>query len=62
MVPEVLFSGPYRRMWVGAEDGVLPDDAVDLQGGQPGHEDHRVGRCSGLHAGRGSRNWEEQGD
>ena len=49
-------------MWVGAEDGILPDDSVDLQGGQPGHEDHRVGRRSGLHAGRGSGNWEEPGE
>lgn len=30
----------YCRVGVGAEYGVLPDDAVQLERGQPGHEDH----------------------
>lgn len=30
----------YCGVGVGAEDSVLPDDAVELEGRQPGHEDH----------------------
>lgn len=33
-------SPTYRGVGVGAEYGVLPDDAVQLERGQPGHEDH----------------------
>lgn len=30
----------YCGVGVGAEYGVLPDDAIQLERGQPGHEDH----------------------
>lgn len=34
------YSPTHRGVGVGAEHRVLPDDAVQLEWGQPGHEDH----------------------
>lgn len=51
---EVARCRSYRRVGVGAEDSVLPDDAVELERWQPGDENHRVGGRGSLHSSRRS--------
>lgn len=59
---EALGCSPtYRGVRVGAEDRVLPNDAVQLEWGQPGHEDHGGRGRRRLDAGRRTWNWRIQG-
>lgn len=50
----------YCGVGVGAEHSVLPDDAVQLERGQPGHEDHGGGGGGRLDARRRTWNWTQE--
>lgn len=50
----------YCGVGVGAEHRVLPDDAVQLERRQPGHEDHGGGGGSRLDARRRTWNWTQE--
>lgn len=55
--PDTWFSTTYCGVGVRAEHSVLPDDAVQLERGEPGHEDHGGRGRSCLHARGRTWNW-----